>query len=178
VNLGGNDFELFGLDRRFALDRAALDARYLALQAQAHPDRHAAAGAAAQRVALQWATRINQAYGRLKDPLSRAALLCELAGAPIAAESNTAMPRDFLVQQMQWREALEEAASPAQVQALMDAVMAAERVRLGRVHQLLDEPGDHTAGAQAAAEEVRALMFLRRFGQDIESRLDALEGAH
>jgi molecular chaperone HscB len=92
VNLQSNDFELFGVPRRFAQDRAALDARWKDLQREAHPDKFAAQGAAAQRVAMQWSVRINEAYQRLKDPLKRAAYLCELDGAPINAHSNTAMP--------------------------------------------------------------------------------------
>ena len=90
-----DDFELFGLPRRFAQDRAAIDARWKELQREAHPDRFAAQGPSAQRVALQWSVRINEAYQRLKDPLKRAAYLCELLGAPIEAESNTAMPAAF-----------------------------------------------------------------------------------
>ena len=87
----------------------ALDARWKDLQREAHPDKFAAQGAAAQRVAMQWSVRINEAYQRLKDPLKRAAYLCELRGAPINAENNTAMPAAFLMQQMEWREALDEA---------------------------------------------------------------------
>jgi molecular chaperone HscB len=74
--------------RRFAQDRAVLDARWKELQREAHPDRFAAQGAAAQRVAMQWSVRINEAYQRLKDPLRRAAYLCELHGAPIQAETT------------------------------------------------------------------------------------------
>ena len=70
VNLQADDFELFGLNRQFAQDRAALDARWKALQREAHPDKFAANGAAAQRVAMQWSVRINEAYQRLKDPVS------------------------------------------------------------------------------------------------------------
>jgi molecular chaperone HscB len=111
VNLQSNDFELFGLPPTFAQDRALIDSRWKDLQRQAHPDKFAAQGAAAQRVAMQWSVRINEAYQRLKDPLKRAAYLCELHGAPINAEKNTAMPAQFLVQQIEWREALEEASS-------------------------------------------------------------------
>ena len=111
MNLGDNDFVLFNLPERFALDRPDLDARWRKLQASAHPDKFTADGPAAQRVAMQWSVRINEAYRRLREPLSRAAYLCELRGAPIAAESNTAMPADFLMQQMSWREALDEATS-------------------------------------------------------------------
>src|SRR3989338_6511725 len=109
MNLQSDDFELFGLARRFAQERSAIDARWKELQREAHPDKFAAQGAAAQRVAMQWSVRINEAYQRLKDPLRRASYLCELHGAPIQAEKNTAMPHDFLVQQMQLREALDDA---------------------------------------------------------------------
>src|SRR6478672_12191892 len=101
MNLNDTDFELFGLPERFAQDRAALDARWKELQREAHPDRFAAQGAAAQRVAMQWSVRINEAYQRLRDPVKRAAYLCTLNGAPIDAEHNTAMPADFLMQQME-----------------------------------------------------------------------------
>jgi molecular chaperone HscB len=103
MNLSSDDFTLFGLPQRFALQRAEVDARWKVLQGEVHPDRFAAQGAAAKRVAMQWAVRVNEAYRRLKDPLRRAAYLCELRGAPIEAENNTAMPADFLVQQMHWR---------------------------------------------------------------------------
>ena len=118
MNLQSDDFELFGVPQRFAQERSALDARWKELQREAHPDRFAAQGAAAQRVAMQWSVRINEAYQRLKDPLRRAAYLCELHGAPIRAEDNTAMPAEFLMQQMQWREDLEDADSAAAVDAL------------------------------------------------------------
>jgi molecular chaperone HscB len=108
VNLQSSDFELFGLPERFAQDPGAIDARWKELQREGHPDKFAAQGAAAQRVAMQWSVRINEAYQRLKDPLKRAAYLCELRGAPIDAENNTAMPAEFLMEQMEWREALDE----------------------------------------------------------------------
>jgi molecular chaperone HscB len=170
MNITDDDFTLFGLPRRFALERSALDARWRQLQAEVHPDRFAAEGAAAQRVAMQWAVRVNEAYARLKDPLARGAYLCDLAGVPVQAENNTAMPVDFLMQQMQWRESLDEAATADQVQAIDEAVAAHERQRLAALAAALDERGD----AQAAAGEVRALMFVARFRADIDRRLEAL----
>ena len=125
MNIDDDDFTLFGLPERFALDAAQLDQRWRELQTEVHPDRFAAQGAAAQRIAMQWSVRVNQAYQRLKDPLKRAAYLCERRGAPIDAERNTAMPREFLMQQMAWREALDEADDGAAVQALADQVRAA-----------------------------------------------------
>jgi molecular chaperone HscB len=171
VKLSDDDFTLFGLPQRQALGRAELDARRRELQAQVHPDRFASEGAAAQRVAMQWAVRVNEAYARLKDPLTRAAYLCELRGVSIDAERNTAMPASFLMQQMQWREALDDAAGLDDVQALDDTVAADERTQLALLVTLLDERGD----TAAAAAQVRALMFTARFRQDIGRRLEQLE---
>jgi molecular chaperone HscB len=170
MNLGSDDFELFGFERRFALDRTLLDERRRALQAQTHPDKFAAEGAAAQRIALQWAVRVNEAYERLKDPLRRAAYLCELRGQSIDAETNTAMPAEFLVQQMEWREALDEARRTEQIRFLAEQLDAQRIAAVKRLETLLDVQGD----AASAAREVRALMFLERFGADVDGRLEAL----
>jgi len=171
VNLQSDDFTLFGLERRFAQDRAQLDARWKDLQRQAHPDKFADQGAAAQRVAMQWSVRINEAYQRLRDPLKRAAYLCELHGAAVNAEHNTAMPAAFLMQQMQWREALEEADGAAALERLRQECKQSEQQTLAHLVQLLDESHYY---AQAAAQ-VRALMFIARVVADVDARLDALE---
>ncbi len=170
VNLGDNDFALFGLPPRFALERDALDERWKRLQREVHPDRHAASGAAAQRVAMQWSVRVNEAYQRLKDPLRRAAYLCELRGAPIEAESNTAMPGHFLMQQMAWREALDEAYTVAALERLLEDTRAARQKLLADVQHLLDDEDQ----PQAAASEVRALMFVERFAEDVHQRLERI----
>ena len=170
MNLQSDDFELFGVPQRFAQDRAALDARWKELQREAHPDKFAAQGAAAQRVAMQWSVRINEAYQRLKDPMRRAAYLCELHGAPIQAEDNTAMPAAFLIQQMEWRESLEEARSAVELDALDEGVQHARGESLALCGQLLDQQTDYAG----AARQVRALMFIARLADDIERRRDQL----
>ena len=170
MKLTDNDFDLFGVPVRFAQERAQLDARWKALQSEVHPDRFASEGAAAQRVAMQWAIRVNEAYQRLKDPLKRGAYLCELHGAAIDAESNTAMPGAFLMQQMEWREALDEARTLDAVEALADDVAAHERRLQQQLATLIDERQDWPA----AAAQVRALMFVVRFAADVDRRLDAL----
>ena len=173
MNLSDDDFTLFGLPPRQALDRTVLDARRRELQAATHPDRFAAEGGAAQRVAMQWSVRVNEAWQRLKDPLSRAAYLCEQRGVPINAENNTAMPREFLLQQMAWREALDDADGAAAVQALDDTVADEERAMQARLVALLDEQGD----TAAAAAQVRALMFVTRFREALAQRLERLLSA-
>ena len=170
LSLQSSDFEIFDLLPGFELDRAALDTRWKTLQREAHPDRFATANALAQRQAMQWSVRINEAYQRLKDPLKRAAYLCELNGAPIEAENNTAMPSAFLMQQMQWREDLDEAQSAADLERMAEEVAAARSDLLKQLRTTADDKRDFVALAQ----QVRALMFVERFARDVEARLDQL----
>lgn len=169
ISLQSNDFELFGLPARFAQERSAIDAAWMQLQREAHPDRFADQGAAAQRLALQWSVRINEAHGRLKDPLRRAALLCELGGVQIDAQRNTAMPGEFLVQQMQWREALEEATTPADLEVIEDEAQRWRREATVNLTRWLDEAPDLVR----AAEQVRMWMFVEKFLSEVHARMDA-----
>ena len=171
VTLQANDFVLFGVVQQFSQDRVVLDARWKLLQREAHPDKFAAQGAAAQRVAMQWSVRINEAYQRLKDPLRRAAYLCELGGAPVQANSNTAMPAAFLMQQMEWRESMDDATTAAALDALFDVVQAERAQALACTAQALDVDHD----LPAAVGLVRALMFIEKFLQDLQQRLEQVE---
>jgi len=171
MKLDSDDFALFGVPRQFEQDAAVLDARWRTLLAESHPDRFVSEGAQAQRLAMQWSVRINEAHRRLKDPLARAAYLCELNGVPVRAEDNTAMPGSFLMQQMAWRESLDEAATLAEVEALALEVSGHRKQALSELRRLLDEQHDPTA----AAQQVRALMFVERFASDVDRRLEALE---
>lgn len=168
MNLQSTDFELFQLPAQFAQQRDVLDSRWKDLQREAHPDKFAAQGAAAQRVAMQWSVRINEAYQRLKDPLKRASYLCELNGAPIEAHNNTAMPSAFLMQQMAWREALEEADASAELEKLAEATGAAACAQLDLIAHTLDVERDFVK----AAKEVRSLMFIDKFSAEVEARTD------
>ena len=171
MNLQSNDFELFGLTQKFSQDRAAIDARWKELQREAHPDKFAAQGASAQRVAMQWSVRINEAYQRIKDPLKRAAYFCELHGVLVNAENNTAMPADFLMQQIEWREALDEAKTAENIGEI--ALLTNEYVReqLLKIEHAIDTENNLIT----AVEQVRALMFVERFAGEIDARLDQLQ---
>ncbi len=171
MNLQSTDFELFGLAPRFAQDRDALDARWKELQREVHPDKFANQGAAAQRVAMQWSARINEAYRRLKNPLARAAYLCEIHSHPVNAENNTAMPADFLMQQMGWREALDESLSAAELDELAEEVTAVQSQTLQKCAALIDDQQDYAQ----AVQQVRALMFIERFSSDVHDRLDRMD---
>ena len=170
MNLQSTDFELFGIPAQFAQDRSQLDTRWKELQREAHPDKFAAQGAAAQRVAMQWSVRINEAYQRLKSPLRRASYLCELHGAPINAENNTAMPTDFLMQQMAWREALDDAKTLENYDEIASEALQAGRKQLLKIEQSIDADKNFLD----AAKQVRSLMFIERFASEVDARIDQL----
>ncbi len=170
MNLQSTDFELFGVPAQFAQDRAQLDTRWKELQREAHPDKFAAQGAAAQRVAMQWSVRINEAYQRLKSPLRRASYLCELHGAPIHAENNTAMPTDFLMQQMAWREALDDAKTLENFDEISSEALQAGRKQLLKIEHSIDADKNFFE----AAKQVRSLMFIERFACEVDARIDQL----
>ncbi|MDP3671814.1 MAG: Fe-S protein assembly co-chaperone HscB [Telluria sp.] len=168
-----NHFDLFQLPAKFALDMGALDAAYRDVQGQVHPDKFVNATDAEKRVAMQWATRANEAYQTLRNPQKRAQYLCEQHGVDLKTESNTAMPMDFLMQQMEWRDALVEARAARDEAALeaIDTQLRQEREqRLVQVGRQLDAD-DY----EQAAQGVRALMFLEKFGEDLRFAFDAIE---
>ena len=171
MNLQANDFELFGLAQRFSQDRAAIDIRWKELQREAHPDKFAAQGSSAQRIAMQWSVRINEAYQRLKDPLKRASYLCELNQAPVNAENNTAMPASFLMQQMEWREALDEAETAENLDQIASQANKYRGEQLLKIEHAIDAQNDF----KSAVEHVRSLMFVERFAQEVEAKLDQLQ---
>ena len=176
-------FALFGLPLGFTLNPAVLEVGWKQLQRAVHPDRFARADDAQKRLALQWSTRINEAYAVLKDPVQRAAYLCGLFGVPVDAQSNTQMPPDFLETQMMLREEHAELQSlpdtPARLQALdrLRALCAGQMADgLARLTSLLDDlPGDLMKApssstktrVEAAAMQVRALMFVKKFQMEL-----------
>jgi molecular chaperone HscB len=172
MNLNQNHFELFGLPPTFDIDLSALDSRYRELQREVHPDRYASAPQAEQRVSMQLATRVNEAYRTLKSPLERARYLLKLNGVDPELETNTAMPVDFLTEQMELREALEEA-----VESESGAKLATLRDKLqgGRGALLVEIEGQLNAGAWSpAAGTLRRLMFLEKLGEEIADAEDDL----
>ena len=174
MDIRDHHFELFGLPVGFAIDRATLDAAYRELQNRVHPDKFATGSDAEKRVALQWAARANEAYRSLLDPAKRAAYLCELRGADLHAKSNSPMSPEFLMQQMDWRESLEEARAAgdsAALEKLDSERKAARSILLARIENLLDQSTD----VQHAAESVRQLMFLEKFGEEVGDAFESVE---
>ena len=166
-------FELFQLPATFALDADSLDAAYREIQGRVHPDRFVNATDAEKRVAMQWATRANEAYQTLRNPQKRAQYLCEINGVDLQTESNTAMPAVFLMQQMEWREALDDARASKDAAALDELDAQVRRERKGMLEQVgrqLDA-GDY----HGAAQGVRAMMFLDKFGEEGQYAFEALD---
>jgi len=174
IDFSKNHFQLFDLEPAFQLDLARLDQNFRDIQAQVHPDKFSHAPDAERRLSMQWSTHANEAYQTLKQPISRARYLLKLHGVDTQEETNTAMPTDFLMEQMEWREAIGEA---------KDAADATELDHLGAklrqtMHRLQDDIGqrlDQSHDYPGAAEAVRKLRFLEKLREEINDALEALE---
>ena len=167
-------FQLFDLPATFAIDTGRLDQHYRTLQSEVHPDRFAAATPAERLHSIQLATQVNEAYQTLKSPLSRARYLLHLHGIDTQEETNTAMPAAFLMQQMEWREAIEEATDAADVDAL-DRLLREMRHEGRALEQQLQLMLDEQRNFEGAAEAVRKLRFLDKVRVEIEQAIETLE---
>ncbi len=169
--LTSNFFELFGVAPAFALDLERLERSYRDIQSKVHPDRFVGASDAERRASMQAATRVNEAYRALKSPVRRAKYLLELNGVDLGFETNTAMPREFLMEQMELRERLEGAKNGSDLD-LIARDLAVERLAIEkRIRVKIDDERDLVA----ATDFVRRLMFLVRFGEEIDAAYEALE---
>jgi molecular chaperone HscB len=166
-----NHFELFGLVPAFAVEGEALERSYREIQSKVHPDRFAHAGDAERRASLQWTTRVNEAYRTLKDPVQRARHILELHGVDVAFETNTAMPPEFLMQQMELRETLEEAKDAEALDALRSDLKRENQSLEKAIAEAIDVKKDYTA----AAGLVRKLQFLDRLDEEIDSAYEEIE---
>ena len=167
-------FELFGLPQSYALDRNQLDTAYRELQNAVHPDRFAAQPEAEQRVAMQWATQVNEAYQTLKHPVNRGVYLLHLQGIDVLDANNTKMAPAFLMQQMEWREAIEEARAGKSVDAL-NALSDDLRTSHRRIEAQLAELIDTAHDFAAATEAVRQLRFMDKVIAEVGDVYEELE---
>ncbi len=167
-------FALFGLPPAFNLDMERLEQAYLDIQGKVHPDRFAHLPDSEKRLSMQWATHANQAFRTLKSPLLRGHYLLEMRGVDPAFDTNTAMSAEFLMEQMEWREALgeaQEAADEAVLEDLARRVRHSSKALVDELGRQLDETGD----LEGAADTVRRMKFLEKLQHEINDALTALE---
>ncbi|MBA3696908.1 MAG: Fe-S protein assembly co-chaperone HscB [Methylotenera sp.] len=169
-----NYFELFGLTPVFNIDLSKLETNFRKIQSESHPDRFVIAESAEKLKSMQLATLANEAYQTLKQPALRAKYLLELQGIFPISETNTAMPSDFLMQQLEWRETLEDAKAAKDINAV-DSLLSEIRIEANELKteltRLIDNNHDHVAAATAA----RKLMFLDKVTADINSVIEQIE---
>ena len=166
-----NHFELFGLAPAYALDAALLDRAYRDIQAKIHPDRFAHAGDAERRASMQWTTQVNEAYRTLKRPLQRAKYLLELNGVDVGFETNTAMPPEFLMEQMELREKLEDTRDADSLGLIEKDLLSRKQKIEAQVAECIDGRHDY----KSASDLVRKLMFLEKLGEEVDAAYETLE---
>lgn len=163
-----NYFEMFGLTPRFGIDLNSLELSFRRLQSEVHPDRHAAGAETERRLALQFSTSLNDGYRTLRHPASRAQCLLGLAGK----EADKAVSSAFLMAQMEWREAIDEARRDV---AALEALSRRLRHRVTQHEQDLAAALDERGDFDAAAQRVNELRFYEKLRAEIDDALDALE---
>jgi molecular chaperone HscB len=167
-------FNLFGLSRCFRIETAKLEVQFRALQAEVHPDKSAHLSDAEQRLAMQRSTLVNEAYQTLKSPIRRARYLLSLHGVDTQEETNTAMPVDFLMAQMDLREAVEAALQEKDMSAL-DEQAAHLKGDTRELELQLADAIDTAQDYPAAAGMVRKLRFMEKLAEEIASAYDELD---
>lgn len=174
LDFSKNHFELFGLPLCFGIDGERLDQAFRGIQAEIHPDKFAHAGEAEQRLSMQWSTRVNEAYQTLRKPFERARYLLQLHGVDAMDAKNTAMPADFLMQQMEWREALQDAQlarDMAALQSLERDLKAFAKTLQGQLASLLDEQNNYAE----AGDVLRKVRFMDKLLEEIDATYEAIE---
>ncbi len=169
-----NYFALFALAPSFTIDVSVLDRAYRDVQREVHPDRFANAPDVEKRLAAQWATQANEAYRTLKSPLNRGRYLLKINGIDTEEERNTAMPLEFLMQQMEWREAVVEAKA-RQDETTLDALAKQKHTEEKTLFVLLATQLAETKTMVEARETVRKLRFLEKLGEEIDLANEAIE---
>ncbi len=166
-------FALFDLQPGFRLDIQQLSARYRELAKAVHPDRFADAPEREQRLALEHSASLNEAYQTLKNAPRRALYLLALRGRELPLEV-TVQDGEFLLQQMRWREELEDLQDSADLVGV-----AAFKRRLKAAQDELNEAfaacWDDAARREEAERLVRRMQFLDKLSHEVrrlEERLD------
>ena len=167
-----NYFELFGLPPRFAIDLGTLEKEFRRLQGELHPDRHVSDDEVERRIALQLSTTVNDAYRTLRQPSSRAQCLIDMA--PEAKKTGATLTPAFLMAQMEWREAIENACAARDILAL-NALAQRLRNEVLEHEKDLTDALDARCDFESAAMRVNELRFYERLRAEINDALDQLD---
>ena len=169
-----NYFSLFQLKQMFNIDLSKLEENFRAIQSASHPDRFVSATNAEKIQSMQAATLANEAYLTLNSPALRAAYILTLQGINATSETNTKMPHDFLMQQMEWREALDDA-KHAKDMHVLENLLTEMRLEAKNLQTELTENFDVTQDYSAATDATRKLIFIDKVCADIHKVIEHLE---
>ena len=180
LDLAKNYFDLFGLPVSFQLNMAELSARYRELQRVVHPDRFAASDSHSQRLSLQGATLVNEAYETLREPLQRAQYMLSLRNVALDADQQSLNDPAFLMEQLALREQLADVhAAPdpmASLRSLIDNIDTRVRAQVAELAVLLDDRSEQRL--ETAAQAVQKLQFRIKLLAEAEAAAADLEEAH
>lgn len=174
VDLSKNFFDLFALPLQFSLDEPLLVSRFQELQKQLHPDKFASKPAAERRWSMQAASFVNEGYQTLRFDLKRAVYLLKLNDVSVDEETDTKMAPAFLMQQMEYREALEEAEGGKDPLASLDAVRKQLKSGVREQCESFARAARETDW-DSARTVVRQWQFLDKLSREVKSMEERLD---
>lgn len=159
-----NYFELLKVPQKFEIDEVELENAWREATSKVHPDRFATASASEKKVALSWASLINEAYSKLKNDATRGFYLCELNDINL----NTPVSGGFLATQMLWHEQLEEYSNDKpKLRTLANVINEKKSDLIACITELID----HKADYEKAFSKLQQLQYIQKILSLIESRL-------
>jgi molecular chaperone HscB len=169
-----NYFALFGLSPIFNIDLQALETSFRKIQSEVHPDRFVSGSTTEKLHSMRIATLANAAYSTLKNPALRASYLLSLQDIQAISETNTNMPADFLMQTMDWREALEDAKQAKDIPAL-ESLLKEMQAEAKSMQVELTDLFDNKNALDEAQEVTRKLIFIDKVSADINKAIEQLD---
>jgi molecular chaperone HscB len=171
VNFGQNYFELFQLPVTFSIDLDDLASRYFELQKISHPDRYVGSSDQEQRLAVQWAMQINEAYQNLRDPLKRAIYLLKQSGVDLV--ENPQMNPAFLIEQIEFREEIDSIEDDSEGAEQLDQLIQSISQQIAELQQQFVTA--YGAGkldqAQQGVYEMQFMAKLQKSARQMEEKI-------
>ncbi len=174
ANSQQNYFEMFGLEPNFSIDIPKLSAKLRTLLNSVHPDRFASSGAQQQMLSMQKTTQLNDAFAVLKNPVKRAQYLLHLKTGIDTAKDHTVNDPEFLMQQLELREELEDIVGNSDISRLNQFADKIGQLEEKQEEQMAELFANQPLNTDELEKAIYKLQFLHKTLSNIEQAEDKL----
>ena len=166
-SMSKNYFKMLGLEAKFEINAAELEAKYLEEQSKYHPD---SAPKGSEMEYIQKAADINEAYKILKYDLTRAEHLLALSNVTVNLEEGSIQPSALILEgALADREKLE---GLKKVKAIEEILVAKEHARELLLRMITKSLAEERL--EDTAEQVIELRYMDKFILEVKSKVKSL----